>query len=143
VSWAAQIRNMPPLDPDPSDPFLVRLNDLRSLLAGVVYEDKRWWIDDPPIFGHAARQLMITVNHSNPVPGQMTDELSFLVPVMVRSEPPPNHLLVCFDPWLIQAEIEGLYWEVDTVKGDSIEDWFSFWGPLEVALSDYVRKGSW
>jgi hypothetical protein len=68
--------------------------------------------------------LWLTIYHSRPVPGQMTDELSFRVPVLSVNvvQGREESALVCLHPETVRPLIEGLYLENNRVVGDCLED---------------------
>jgi len=84
---------------------------------------------------------MVQVFHSLSGPDQVTDELSFLIPVIPAGEPmDETRTSVHLDPELIRPQIEGLYLEKGRVLLDFIEDWERFWEPLKSAAGSYSQR---
>jgi hypothetical protein len=122
--------------------YILSIADLRRVLADISHGSRRWWIQnnftllrDPD-----EQTFWLTLFHSNPAPDQMTDEISFHVPVLLSSVVRWNEesALVCLDPEVIRPHGEGLYLENDRVVGDFMEDWITFWEPLKQALLTLV-----
>jgi hypothetical protein len=121
--------------------YLVALSDLPNLLASIAHGSKRWWVDENAPYEWVDGNWMITVVHSNPSEGQVTDEISFLVQVIPLGTPRSTKLYACFDGNLIRPKMEGLYFERDLVLLDAMEDAHSFFGLLLPALIAYAEKG--
>ena len=122
--------------------YILSIADLRRVLADISHGSRRWWIEenvtllrdpDKPMF-------WLTLFHSNPTPSQMTDEISFQVPVLLSSvlRWKEEFALVCLHAETIRPLMEGLYLENNRVVGDFMEDWTMFWGPLKQALLTLV-----
>ncbi len=118
--------------------YILTIVDLRRVLADVSYGSRRWWIDDPITLVRDAEKstFWLTIFHSRPSEGQMTDEISFQVPVLLACLTPRNmdSGLVSLHPEMIRPLMEGLYLENGRVLGDCLEDWHLFWEPLKQAL---------
>lgn len=122
------------------DGIVLPLSDLRSVLASLSRNQGRWWLEDPLILhqevSRGAVVELVQVFHSLSGPDQVTDELSFLVPVVgTRHLPDERRMLVCLHPELIRPQVEGLYVEKDRVLADLIADWTRFWEPLKLAAA--------
>jgi hypothetical protein len=118
--------------------YVLSIADLRRVMAGISHGSRRWWIDSNITFlrNPGEPTLWLTLFHACPISDQMTDELSFQVPVLhvsvVRGK--DESALVCLHPETIRPHMEGLYFENDRVVGDCLEDWHLFWEPLKRAL---------
>jgi hypothetical protein len=115
--------------------LVLSLANLRLVLEQLTRERGRWWIEDPLALHHNGDTPMVQVFHSLSGPDQVTDELSFLIPVLVAGDiRDEEHVKVCLHPELIQPQIEGLYLEKGRVLTDFIEDFARFWEPLKIAV---------
>jgi hypothetical protein len=118
--------------------YILSIADLRQVMAGISHGSRRWWIEDDVTLLRDPDKPMfwLTLFHSNPTPGQMTDEISFQVPVLLSTllRWKEESALVCMHPETIRPLIEGLYLENNRVVGDFMEDWTMFWEPLKQAL---------
>lgn len=124
----------------PGDSLVLSVAEFRLVLGALNRSHGRWWFEDPIVPRPerlTADGTMIDVFHSRTGPDQVTDELSFLVPVFGDWSDEHN-ALVCLHPDLIVAEMEGLYLERGRVLGDCIEDWFRFWRPLKRAVVEWM-----
>jgi hypothetical protein len=125
----------------PGDSLVLSLAEFRLVIEVLNRSQGRWWFEYP-IVPRPERLTpegtMVEVFHSRGGANQVTDELSFLVPVF-GDWSDENQALVCLYPDLIVAEMEGLYFERGRVLGDCLEDWFRFWTPLKQAAYDWVR----
>jgi len=124
--------------------YVLTIADLRRVLADVSHGSRRWWIDDNvTLLGDPEKsRSWLKLFHSCPTEGQMTDEISFQVPVLLASLAPRSveSALVCLHPEMIQPLMEGLYQENDRIVLDSLEDWHLFWEPIERALSIFLER---
>jgi hypothetical protein len=122
--------------------YILSIADLRRVLADISHGSRRWWIEDNVTLLHCPDEttFLLTIFHSNPAPDQMTDEVSFQVPVLLSSVVrwKEEFALVCLHPARIWPLMEGLYLENNRVVGDFMEDWTMFWGPLKQALLTLV-----
>jgi hypothetical protein len=113
-------------------------------MAGISHGSRRWWIDDPVTLMRDPDKptFWLTVFHACPTIGQMTDEISFQVPVLLASVVRWNEesALVCLHPETIRPLMEGLYLENGRVLGDFLEDWCLFWNPLKSALVGALQQ---
>lgn len=113
---------------------------LRSLLESLSTGGKRWWLEDPLEVRPAVRSEYpsgaVAVFCCDPAVDRVTDEISFLIPVMALPSPGAveETTLVCLHPDVIRPQIEGLYLENGQVLTDFLEDWSRFWEPLRTAL---------
>ncbi len=120
--------------------YILSITDLRRVLTDISLGARRWWVAEPitllrdpdkPVF-------WLTLFHACPLPDQMTDEISFRVPVlpfsMVRGK--EESALVCLHPEMVRPLMEGLYLENDRIVGDFLEDWNLFWTPLKKAMGE-------
>src|SRR5271168_1045577 len=82
-----------------------------------------------------SRQYLL-VGYSNPEPEGLPNSLCFCFPVFIYRRAPGAELkhLVCFAPESVVPLSQGLYWEEDQLKNDSLEDWDRFWKPLRGCL---------
>lgn len=115
------------------------LAGLRRIINHLNGTHGRWWLEDPVVPHRRDRPFgvtgMIEVFHSKGGPDQVTDELSFLVPVVWHQDfVDEDGTLVCLAPEVIQPGVEGLYLENGHVLMDCIADWQRFWGPLKGAV---------
>ena len=119
--------------------YILSIEDLRTVLAGIGEGSKRWWIEEPVKFVRDPEKphVWVTIYHSAPTPYQMTDQLSFQVPVLPFSAVVGREesALVCLDPEAIRPLMEGLYLDNDRIVGDFLEDWHLFWEPIKKAIS--------
>ncbi len=119
--------------------YILSIADLRRVLTDVSHGSRRWWIENNVTLLRDPDEttFWLTLFHSNPAPGQMTDEISFQVPVLLSSVVrwKEESALVCLHPETIRPLMEGLYLENDRVVGDFLEDWHMFWDPLKAALA--------
>jgi hypothetical protein len=124
--------------------YILTIADLRRVLADISHGSRRWWIDDNVTLLRDPEKprSWLTLFHACPAPGQMTDEISFQVPVLLASRTPRNResALVCLHPEMIRPHMEGLYLENDRVLGDCLEDWHMFWSPLNAALGGALQQ---
>jgi hypothetical protein len=117
------------------DGFTLSLADLRRVLDDLRREQGRWWLDDLLILHLNGDVGRIEVFHSLAGPDQVTDEISFLVPVTPTDNlADEEHTMACLHPELIEPQTEGLYLEGDRVLMDFITDWDRFWNPLRRAI---------
>jgi hypothetical protein len=117
---------------------ILSLADLRRVLEQLSLERGRWWLEDPPVRLDGSIQT-VQVFHSLAGPDQVTDELSFLVPVIPSGDSSDDsRVAVCLHPELLRSQIEGLYLEKGRVLMDFIEDWVRFWEPLKQAASGFT-----
>jgi hypothetical protein len=124
--------------------YVLTIADLRRVLADVSYGSRRWWIDDTVTLARDAEKstFWLTIFHSCPDPDQMTDEITFEVPVLFACLTPRNidSGLVCLHSETIRPLMDGLYQEHDRVVLDSLEDLHMFWEPIKQALSTLVER---
>jgi hypothetical protein len=124
--------------------YILTIADLRRVLADVSHGSRRWWIHDPVTLLLDAEKstFWLTIFHSCPTEGQMTDEISFQVPVLVACLTPRNveSGLVCLHSEMIRPLMDGLHLEHNRVVLDSLEDWHIFWEPIQQALSTLVKR---
>ena len=110
---------------------------LRRVLGKLTGERGGWWLEEPLVTHLGDDNLpMIQVFHCLSGPDQVTDELSFLVPV-IGDPNRSDRSLVCFVPELLQPFMEGLYLEDGRVVGDFVTDFERFWSPLKNALLQF------
>lgn len=125
----------------------VSLAGLRRVLNDLDEAHGRWWLEGPVVlrrrdiaFGMIGT---IEVFHAKGGPGQVTDELSFLLPVTSKSGfEDDGNSFIWLEPRLIEPGIEGLYFENGRVLTDFIADWVRFWCPLKKAVRGHVRKNA-
>jgi hypothetical protein len=124
--------------------YILSIADLRRVFSFISHGSRRWWIENNVTLHRdpGKQTFWLTLHHANPVPGQMTDEISFQVPVLQASivSSWEETALVCLDPEIIRPHVEGLYLENDRVVGDCLEDWNLFWPPIKQALSNLLRQ---
>jgi hypothetical protein len=130
---------MPIASEQPTE-FILSLATLRVILNTLNREHGRWWLEEPLVVRTVNRLPMIQVSHSLAGPDQVTDELSFLVPISSNAIDNEDGTLVFLDPELIEAEIEGLYYERGRVLSDFIADWERFWEPLANAVWEVLAR---
>lgn len=110
------------------DGLVLSLADLRRVLADLSRESGRWWLDNPRTLDQAVplgTVWSIQVHSSQAGPNQVTNEVSFSVPVVAAiSGEDEEHIAVCLHPELIEPQIEGLYLEQRKIKSD-----FMRWTP--------------
>jgi len=117
------------------DGLVLSLADLRRVLDDLRREQGRWWLDDPLVLHIDGDIGRVEVFQSLAGPDQVTDEISFLVPITpLDSLADEEHTMVCLHPELIKPQTEGLYLENDRVLMDFITDWERFWNPLKRAI---------
>jgi hypothetical protein len=118
--------------------YVLSIADLRRVMAGISHGSRRWWIDNDVTFLRDPEKPMfwLSLFHANPAPYQMTDEISFQVPVLPFSvvQGKEESALVCLHPEMIRPHMEGLYLENNRILGDCLEDWHMFWDPIKQAL---------
>ena len=99
--------------------YILSIADLRRVLADISHGSRRWWIDENVTLLRDAEKprSWLTLFHSCPTPDQMTDEISFQVPVLLACVAPRNEesALVCLNPEMIRPHMQGLYLENDRV----------------------------
>jgi hypothetical protein len=119
--------------------YIISIADLRRVLAGISQGSRRWWIENniTLLCDPDETAFLLTVFHSNPAPDQMTDEITFQVPVLLSGviRWKEEYALACLHPDTIRPLMEGLYLENGRVVGDIMEDWHMFWDPLKAALA--------
>jgi hypothetical protein len=124
--------------------YILSIADLRNLLTEISYGSRRWWTDNDVTLLRDPEEptFCLTLFHSCPTEGQITDEISFQVPVLLASLAPRNieSALVCLHPEMIRPLVEGLYLENGRVLGDCLQDWYLFWDPLKVALAGALQQ---
>jgi hypothetical protein len=120
---------------------VIPVGTLRAILTTIKDGFQRYWLDDPLVImrerGNQISWIMLYCAY--PAPGQMTDELSFAVPVLTETILPGREelALVFLDADTLWPSREGLYLEGGRVLGDFMEDWSIVWPPLQRALTDY------
>lgn len=121
--------------------LVLSLSDLRQVLDELSRERGRWWLEDPLVLRHEDGTDTVQVFHSLAGPDQVTDEISFLVPVIHSGDlMDESRVSVCLHPELIRPQIEGLYLEKGRVLMDFIEDWVRFWEPLKQAAAKFTDR---
>lgn len=124
--------------------YILTIADLRRVLADVSYGSRRWWTDDTVTLARDAEKstFWLKVFHSCPAPDQMTDEITFEVPVLLACLTPRSidSGLACLHSGSIRPLVEGLYLENNRVVGDFLEDWRLFWEPIKQTFSTLVER---
>jgi hypothetical protein len=124
--------------------YVLPIRNLRALLEGISEPAKRYRLDDPLVIMQVKREPLawIMLYCSCPVPGQMTDELTFALPVLSETLSPGSEedALVCLDADTLYPVQEGLYIEDGLVLGDCMEDLYLVWPPLGKALAEYTSE---
>jgi hypothetical protein len=115
------------------------LASLRRVLNDLDGNHGRWWLEDPVVMHRRdlPRNItgMVEVFHAKGGLNQVTDELSFLIPVVSPSHQEDEcDTFVWLEPEFIEPGIERLYLENGRVFTDFIQDCNRFWVPLRKAV---------
>jgi hypothetical protein len=120
--------------------YALPIRELRTMLTTIDKTGKRYWLDEPLVVMRSNNDLLswILLYFSFSIPGQMTDELIFALPVLSNTVRfgQVEDALVCLDADTLLPVREGLYLEHGRVLRDSMEDWYLVWPSLGQALSE-------
>jgi hypothetical protein len=113
--------------------FVVNLQTLREVLKELSIDGRRWWIASDP---HDSEETgFLTIGHGDPKCVDRLNTIYYRVPVVgdenwkARAEK-----LILIDPSTLNADDPGYYIEDGQVIQDPLEDFISFYEPIERAL---------
>jgi hypothetical protein len=114
--------------------LVVNLAILREALKSLSIDGKRWWIASDPQDSLTTKS--ITIGHGDPGCKDRLNTLYFRIPVLGNETPRggTDGLVFLFDPTTSTAEQPGYYMEDGLVVQDFLEDFVSFYRPLNRAL---------
>lgn len=121
--------------------FVLPLDDLQKVLAGMSVEQHQWAAAPIPYIVSAndgASRRYVAIGYSNPDPYPNPNYLAFLFPMFAHGiapsyAPREEDLLVCLHPSCGTPLSRGLYVEDGEMKYDMLEDWNRCWRPLKAA----------
>ena len=114
--------------------LVVSLAALREALKGMNIDGRRWWISSDP--QDAAEAGFISIGHGCKGCSDRLNTLHYRVPVVGNQDwtARTDRLILMFDPSTAAAEDPGYYIDNGRVMQDSVEDFYSFYEPIERAL---------
>jgi hypothetical protein len=125
-------------------PYVLPIHELRNVLASISEPCRRFWLDDP-IVTLRARDAPISwamLYCACPTAGQMTDRLSFGLPIFSNTLKPrrEEEAMICIGADTLWPAQEGLYIEDGQVLFDCMEDWYLVWPALQRQLEEYQSR---
>ena len=114
--------------------IVVNLQTLREVLKELSFDGMRWWIASDP--HDSAETGFVTIGHGDPRCVDRLNTLYYRAPVVGNEKwkERTDRLIVMVDPSTANAEEPGYYLEDGRVVEDPLEDFISFYEPIERAL---------
>jgi|GEM_PF-4086628 hypothetical protein len=114
--------------------LVVNLATLRSVLATLSVDGRKWWIASDPT--DTLRCRFLTIGHGDRGCVDRLNTLYYRVPALNEAMPSagPDNLIVLLDSSILVPEQPGLYIEDGRVLEDVVTDMESFFYPIKQAL---------
>jgi hypothetical protein len=122
--------------------FVVNLKVLREVLKGLKIEGCRWWISSDP--EDAVESGFVSIGHGYPRCMDRLNTLHFHLPVIGNggTNSRTDKLILVLEPSVITQVDPCLYVQDGRVLEAPIEDFVSFYGPLQRALLARLQAGN-
>ncbi len=114
--------------------IVVNLQTLREVLKELSFDGRRWWIASDP--HDSVETGFVTIGHGDPQCIDRLNTLYYRVPVVGNADwkARTDRLILMIDPSTANAEEPGYYLEDGRLIEDPLEDFISFYEPIERAL---------
>jgi hypothetical protein len=121
--------------------FVVNLQIFKEVLSQLSVAGRRWWIASDP--QDAGERGYITIGHGDPGCEDRLNTVYFQIPVISSVVPRYQRarLVLLFDSSYVKAEAPGFYKEDGIIMQDGLEDFQSFFNPIQEALVARIRTG--